>query len=411
MSGHRTWTKRCACIALFLGLFWQLAVTAQAMPAQVMIIRHAEKFEDRNNIHLNPRGLTRAKALSQFFQSDPRVLEYGLPAAIIAQRPSSLKKSVRCEETVEPLAHALGQPIINRFAYGEVAALAEWLRVSREWDNKSVLICAQHMDVVDIAKALGVPQVRQRVWPHETYDRVWLIDFSRADGSVVSFRDIPQKLLFGDSFQEASVSQEPGTVSFSQTYRETTDETHPERRPAAIWNCCVVAEVPGDFSRFDDQTIPVLRLGGFTFGYYATTLGNLRKSKNALVTIDPSGQSGSFRFNYNALVDGLDKTYAWITFSWDKERLKAEFQAEIDETVIVPDLNMPVECRLARTEGTMAGVISCYLAFGEQRFFAPAGTAYRGTAKTSEDEANRQVYQVSLTEENGCIVRNLTPPE
>lgn len=184
-----------------------VAIAVQAMPSQVIIIRHAEKFEDRHKIHLNSRGLTRAKALAQFFQSDPRVLEYGLAAAIIAQRPSQHKSSVRCEETVEPLAQALGQTVINRFAYGEVRELAEWLRASREWDSKSVLICAAHMDIVPLARALGVPHVRQLVWPHETYDRVWLIDFSQPDGQVSSFRDIPQSLLFGDSCQVASESR------------------------------------------------------------------------------------------------------------------------------------------------------------------------------------------------------------
>ncbi|MBM3300403.1 MAG: hypothetical protein FJY85_10650, partial [Deltaproteobacteria bacterium] len=104
MSRSRTWLKLGWCIALCMGWLLEFAITAQAMPAQVMILRHAEKFEDRRRIHLNPRGQTRAKALAQFFQSDPRVLEHGVVAAIIAQRPSDRKRSVRCEETVEPLA-------------------------------------------------------------------------------------------------------------------------------------------------------------------------------------------------------------------------------------------------------------------------------------------------------------------
>lgn len=62
-------------VVLWVVWLWGVAVTARAMPAQVMIIRHAEKFEDIKKIHLNPRGRTRAKALAQFFQSDPRVLE------------------------------------------------------------------------------------------------------------------------------------------------------------------------------------------------------------------------------------------------------------------------------------------------------------------------------------------------
>ena len=136
------------CIALCTGWLLGISISVQAMPAQVLIIRHAEKFEDRHRIHLNPQGLTRAKALAQFFQTDPRVIEHGVPTAIIAQRPSEQKRSVRCEETVEPLAEALGQKIINRFAYGEVTELVEWLQASREWDFKSVLICAEHMDTL-----------------------------------------------------------------------------------------------------------------------------------------------------------------------------------------------------------------------------------------------------------------------
>lgn len=219
MSRRTKWAKACLCMALCMGWVLVSAVIVRAMPAQIMIIRHAEKFEDQHKIHLSPRGHTRANALAQFFQSDPRVLEYGVAAAIIAQCPSQQKKSVRCEETVAPLAHALGKTVINRFAYGEVKELVDWLRASREWDSKSVLICAAHMDIVPIAKALGVPQLRQAVWPHETYDRVWLIDFSPTDGKVASFRDIPQCLLFGDSFQVAAASQKLGTFKFSQTYR------------------------------------------------------------------------------------------------------------------------------------------------------------------------------------------------
>lgn len=396
---------------LCVGWLVGLAIAAQAMPAQVMIIRHAEKYEDRHRIHLSPRGHTRAMALAQFFQSDPRVLEYGVAAAVIAQRSSQDKRSVRCEETVEPLARALGQTVMNRFAYGEVTDLAEWLRAGRDWDGKSVLICAQHMDIVPLAKALGVPQVRQPFWPHETYDRVWLIDFSPTDGQVTSFRDIPQRLLFGDSFQVASDPEQHGVLSFSQTYREISDRADSESVPATTWKCRIVAEIRGDFSRFDDNTIPVLRLGGFTFGYHATTLGKLRQNKDAQVQTDGSPGSGSLRYNYTTVVDGVEKTYAWVSFSWDSERLKVEFQAEIDESLFTPDLNMPVECRLERIAGTINGVIGCYVAFGEQRFEAPAGLAYRGTATRPKDESDNEVYQVSVKDDYGFLVRRLYLPE
>ncbi len=304
-----------------------------------------------------------------------------------------------------------GSNVINRFTYGEVNELVEWVRASREWDSKSVLICAAHMDIVPIAKAMGVPHVRQLVWPHETYDRVWLIDFSPADGKVTSFRDIPQCLLFGDSLQVASGSEQPGGFHFSQTYCESSNGNEPGSVPATTWKCRIVAEVGGDFSRFDDETIPVLRLGGFTFGYFATTLGKLRRNKNAKVEIDASGKTGSLRYNYHTSVNGSETTYAWVSFYWDQERLRAEFQAEVDETKIIPDLNMPVECHLERAAGTIHGVAGCYLAFGEQRFYAPAGLAYSGTATTSKDESNKETYQVNLEDENGFIVKKLYLPE
>jgi len=411
MSNWQRWLRLGWRIILCVGSLLSASITVQAMPAQVMIIRHAEKFEDVQKIHLNPHGQKRAKALAQFFQSDPRVMQYGLPAAIIAQKPSERKKSVRCEETVEPLAQALRQEVINRFAYGEIMELAGWLRASSEWNSKSVLVCAAHMDIVPLAKALGVPQIRQLVWPHETYDRVWIIDFSPTDGTVTSFRDIPQCLLFGDSFQVASASEQRGTLSFSQTYSEISNGAASETVPATGWKCRIVAEAPGDFSQFDDETIPVLRLGGFTFGYYATTLGKLRQSKNAEVKTDAGSGSGWLRYNYNATVDGLEKTYAWVSFSWDKERLKAEFQAEIDETSIVPDLNMPVECHLKRTEGMIDGVVGCYLAFEKQRFYAPTGLPYLGTATSSRGESNREVYEVSLRNDAGFLVKKLYLPE
>ena len=407
---QQVWKRLGSLIVIFTIWLVAIAIPVQAMPAQVMVIRHAEKYEDRQKIHLNPRGLTRAKALAQFFQSDPRVLDYGLPAIIIAQAPAKKKKSVRCEETVEPLAQALGYKVINRFAYGDVAQLVEWLRSCRECDSRSVLICAQHQDIVPIAKALGVPNIRQAVWPHETYDRVWLIDFSSHDGNVTSFRDIPQRLLFGDSFQEESNPGGIGSIQFSQVYREASNGPGNEKAPAAKWKCRINAEMGGDFSTFGDDTVPILRLGGFTFGYYATTLGKLRQDKNAEVHTDERTGSGSLRYSYRALVDGNEQTYAWVSFFWDKERLKAEFQADVDEAKVTPNLNMPVEFRLGRAEGVITGVTSCYLGFGDKRFHAPAGLPYRGIGITSQ-EGNDQEYQSTLSEQDGVIVKKRYLPE
>lgn len=411
MSEEKPWVKPAWIIPLFMVWFLGAAVAVQAMPAQVMIIRHAEKYEDRNEIHLNPRGLTRAWALAQFFQSDPRVREYGLPAAIIAQRPSKKKKSVRCQETVAPLARAMGQEVLTRFAYGEVTELVNWLRASREWDSRSVLICAQHTDIVHMAKALGVPQVGQVVWPHETYDRVWLIDFSPEDGTVTGFRNIPQRMLFGDSFQVASPLKRLDTVTFEQTYSETMHEAATGSAHGRRWSCHVTAQVHGDFSKFNENTIPVLRLGGFTFGYYATTLENLRRSKHAEVETDAEAGTGSLRYHYNTAVKGVEHTYATVSFSWGRQLLTVEFHAQVDESKIKPDLNMPVQLPPENPKGLITGVIDCYLAFGDKQFYAPAGLTYQGTAVRSRDASNQERYQATLTAKDGIIVSKRYLPE
>ena len=103
------------------------------------------------------------------------------------------------------------------------------------------------MDIVPVAKALGVKHMRQLVWPHETYDRVWIIDFSPTDRKVTLFRDIPQCLLFGDSFLVASTSEHQGTFRFPQSYREISDTTAAGRAPATKWKCHIAAKVPGRF--------------------------------------------------------------------------------------------------------------------------------------------------------------------
>ena len=411
MSKEKPWLKKACIIPFIMVGFLAVAVAVQAMPAQVMIIRHAEKYADRHRIHLNPRGLTRARALAQFFQSDPRVREYGLPAAIIAQRPSKKKKSVRCQETVAPLAKATGQKLIIRFAYNEVTELVNYLRASREWDSKSVLICAQHGDIVHIAMALGVPQVGQFVWPHETYDRVWLIDFSPKDGTVTGFRNIPQRLLFGDSFQVTSPLKHLNTVTFEQTYGETIYDTAAGPANRGKWGCHVAAQVHGDFSKFDEHTIPVLRLGGFTFGYYATTLGKLRRSRHAEVETDAAAGMGSLRYHYKTTVKGVEHTYATVSFTWGKERLTVEFHAQVDESRIQPDLNMPVQLPPENPKGFITGVIDCYLAFGDKRFYAPAGLAYRGTAGRSRDTSEQKYYRATLTAKDGIIVKKKYLPE
>jgi hypothetical protein len=179
------------------------AAGALAAPAQVILIRHAEKPEYGNQ--LSERGFRRAEALVRFFLNEAAVTRYGAPAAIYAAAPKHEDSSIRSIQTVQPLAGALGQEPIVKFTRGQARKLAADIMENPAYDGRMVLVCWQHGNIYDIALELaqynGSPQSALAAlpgeWPDGVYDRVWLLDFNR--GELTDFSDIPQNLLPGDS--------------------------------------------------------------------------------------------------------------------------------------------------------------------------------------------------------------------
>jgi len=382
------------------------AALAQAMPAQVIIIRHAEKYEDRRQIHLTPKGRTRALALVELFQSDPRVLEFGRPAAVIAQSPSAKKASRRCLETVEPLAAALRLPVISQFTYGQAGELVHWLKDQRQYDGKAVLICMQHMEIDELAQALGVADLRPRIWPHETYDRLYILTYDPKDGRLLSFRNLPQRLLFGDSYQ-AVAGRNAAEVRFRQVYRVSLrNPAAGQESPARRWQFSFNAKIKGDFSNFNDETIPVLRLGGFCFGYYLNTLGYLKKDPNAVVKINAPVRSGSLIYRYKTKAGEAERAYAWISFAWDKQSLRVEFQADVDEASIIPEIDLPITLAADKVVGLIVGSTPCQVAFGPKKFQAPIGLSYQGLGGKAPPPAPPGSYQATLMSVGGFLVEN-----
>lgn len=401
-------------IGVALGLMFGWAALAQAMPAQVIIIRHAEKPESRYQIHLSPKGRTRALALAELFQSDPRVLEFGRPAAIIAQSPDSKKHTVRCLETVAPLAAALKLPVISQFTYGQAKDLVQWLKAQQQYDGKAVLICMQHMEVDELAQALGVADLRPRIWPHETYDRLYILTYGPQDGRLLSFRNLPQRLLFGDSYQAVAGrnARDKAEVRFRQVYRGSLpDPAAGQKNLAPRWQFSLSSKIKGDFSNFDDETIPVLRLGGFCFGYYLTTLGYLKKDPNAVVKINAPARSGSLIYRYKTKGGDAARTYAWISFAWDRQSLQVEFRADVDEGRVTPEIDLPITLEAEKPEGLIVGSAPCYVAFGPKKFQAPIGLNYQGQAGKAPPPALPGSYQATLVSMGGFLVENPEVPE
>lgn len=175
---------------LFLALFF---ISLEAIPAQVLIIRHGEKPPE--GIHLNTRGKERAYALVPFFEGREEFLVYGKPYAIYAMGQNREDSSLRPIETVQLLASTLNIPLITNFKHYQFKEMADEILNRTDYEGKSILISWEHKSINDIAKALGVKEEIKK-WKSGIYDRVYKLSFKSGE---VKFEDLPQRLLFGDS--------------------------------------------------------------------------------------------------------------------------------------------------------------------------------------------------------------------
>ena len=171
-------------------LYWPAVCRAlePAKPAQILLIRHAEKTGSKADANLNPRGYERAAALPRLFPA-----RFDTPQFIFAAHASA--HSNRPVETVTPLSRALHLAIDSQFANQDYAGLAKHLFSKPLYANRTILVCWHHGNIPSLAKALGVEHPPQP-WPDTQFDRVWKIEY-RDTG--VRFSDLPQQLLPGDS--------------------------------------------------------------------------------------------------------------------------------------------------------------------------------------------------------------------
>ncbi len=114
--------------------------------------------------------------------------------AIYAQKPPTKSSSVRPIETVIPLAAELKQEVITTYHRNEYEQLVKDI-IPTQTMMKTVLISWGHGVLGRMAHAFGATDAPS-VWPN-VYDRVWRIVYN-SDGTV-TFEDLPQKLMYGDS--------------------------------------------------------------------------------------------------------------------------------------------------------------------------------------------------------------------
>jgi hypothetical protein len=175
-------------VAILAGL---LAVqNAFALPAQIILLRHAEKPADESDTHLAPQGRVRAAALVSFLTTAPQLVTNGPPVALFAVQPTVEGRSLRPRETLEPLAKYLKLPIQVPYPAKDYAALARKILHDPAYDGKQVIICWVHASLAELAEELGV-RPKPADWGRNVFDRLWLISYH---GDQASLEDLPQKL-------------------------------------------------------------------------------------------------------------------------------------------------------------------------------------------------------------------------
>ena len=182
--------RRILTLTLLLGL-----ATAHSQPAQVLLIRHAEKPEDDDDPHLALRGQERAMALVPFLTGSREFLTNGLPVALFATRITANDRGYRTQETLAPLARELKLPVLADYRGKDYLLLAEHLLSDPTLRGKTVVVCWVHESIPELVAALGVRSPPAR-WKGNVYDRVLLITLAEGRATM---RDLPQRLLFGDS--------------------------------------------------------------------------------------------------------------------------------------------------------------------------------------------------------------------
>ena len=180
------WTKG-VLILLFALLMSASAPTMVAQPAQIILLRHAEKPADPDDPHLSPAGVKRAERLVSFIMTDPVMSRFGLPAAVFATQSTKHGNGQRTQETVAPLARALKLPVQTPFLSKDYSALAKLILANPAYAGKTVLICWNHEEITKLAAALGVKSGPKK-WKGSVFDKLYVISYQNRKPTLATFR-------------------------------------------------------------------------------------------------------------------------------------------------------------------------------------------------------------------------------
>ena len=138
-------------------------------PSRILLMRHADKPEDRYDSDLSDAGMARAEHLATYIPQT-----FGKPDYIIATAHS--KHSNRPTETVKPLADALGMKVQHDFEDDDFEELVEEIFDNVAYHGKTIVVCWHHGKLPAIAALLGAPTGSYPdPWPEDAYNII--LDF------------------------------------------------------------------------------------------------------------------------------------------------------------------------------------------------------------------------------------------
>ena len=173
--------------ATLLALF--SPIQAPSRPAQIILIRHAEKPSDEANPHLAPAGVRRAANLVAFLTTDPVVTKFGMPVAVFATAMTKNGDGVRTQETIAPFAKKLKLPVQTPVIGKDYLQLAAAILSKNAYAGKTVVVCWNHEWLPALAAALGVsPQPPS--WKGSDFDRVYIITYSAGKATLTETTEV-----------------------------------------------------------------------------------------------------------------------------------------------------------------------------------------------------------------------------
>jgi hypothetical protein len=178
--------------------------TLFALPARILVIRHAEEPSEGNS--LSQKGRERAGALPYYFLETLALIKYGTPVAIFAMNPSAADPSQRSVQTITPLAQMLKLPIQTQYTLKQERELAEHILTNLQYDGKTVVVCWEHVLLPDLVYHLGI-QPRPNPYPDSRNDLTWIVTYG--DAKTPTLKVKPQKLMYGDSSMSFNPFNQP----------------------------------------------------------------------------------------------------------------------------------------------------------------------------------------------------------